>query len=127
VVHLEAHCRGNLTPAKLTSNEDVEMPLAIPEGALNILKPTHKRLAIVDLLNDRPSGDLSAITGYDSDGSSDSGDVLDVPLRPKLNPISTITSNSHKHMRPDSSTDSNMESSDGYELSTNSFSSMEEK
>ncbi len=59
--------------------------------------------------------------------SSDSEDVLDVPSRPKLNPISTITFNSHKRMRPDSSTDSNMESSDGYELSTNSFSSMEEK
>jgi len=93
---------------------------------MKTLKCPRKRLAIVDLLNDRPS-DLSAITTYDSDGSSDSEDVLDVPLRPKPKPISTITSNGHKRMRPGSSTDSNTESSDGYESSTNSFSSMEEK
>lgn len=123
---------ASLYPAKsalATLDKDVNMPLAAPEDTPS---QTRKALTIVDLLNpidDGPSK-LLTITGYDSDGSSNSEDILNVPLQPQLKSAmstSESASNGHKCMRLDSLTDFNTESSNGYESSTNSLSSMEDR
>ena len=110
---------ASLYPAKSASvilSKDIDMP--------NIPKQTQNaRLVILDLLNPIDDGEfeLPAVTSYDSDGSSDSEDLRNMPLQPPQEPEpkpATLTpqllNNNHKCTRADSSTDSGTESSDGY-------------
>ena len=110
------------------------MPLADREDLSNI--PNQDRKAVIrvsDLLNPIDPSELpTTTTGYDSDDSSDFEKVYNIPPSPQPKPKPSISTPkadncSHKRTRPDSSTDSNAESSDGYESSTNSLSSAEKK
>ena len=118
--------------ASTSSGEDVDMPLAALEDTPHMPTQPHKALAIANLLNPiggEPS-EFSPALGYDSDGSSDSEDIPNIPLRPLQKEVASVFepgSNSRKRLKPDSSTDSEAESSDGYESSTVSISSTEEK
>jgi hypothetical protein len=122
---------ASLYPAKSASATlDKDINLAAPEDLSNT--QARKALTIAALLNPIDNGPSEHLTttSYDSDGSSDSEDILDVPVRPKGKPpmsTSESPSDGHKCTRPDSLTSSNTESSDGYESSANSLATVEDK
>ena len=73
---------------------------------------------------------LPTTTGYNSESSFDSEDMLDIPLQPKPSSAmstSELVITTSKCKRPNSLANSTTESSDGYESSTKSLSSREEK
>jgi hypothetical protein len=113
--------------------EDVDMtgPFAAPEDPSNIPNQARKDvMRIADLLNPIDPSELPTASGYDSDDSSDFEETSNIPLQPKPKPaISALKADntSQKRPRPDSLTNPNAESSDGYESSTNSLASAEIK
>ena len=128
---------ASLYPVKSESgpaiqSEDIDMPLEVHANLPNSVGQAHKALSIADLLNPIDSGpsEYPATNDYDSDNSFDSDDIPNVPKPPKLNQDTYAPkpdSNGLKRERLESSIGSDTESSDGYESSTKSISSDEEK
>jgi len=126
---------ASLYPSKSTSAtmiEDVDMPLVALdlEDLSNIPNQAHKTRGFADLLNPIYPSELPTVTNYESDGSSDFEETINLPLLPNSNSATSTSkpiNSGRKRTRPASLTDSDAESSDGYESSTNLLSSAEEK
>ncbi|KAF8809165.1 hypothetical protein BYT27DRAFT_7210458 [Phlegmacium glaucopus] len=116
--------------ASTTMTEDINMPLVAQEDLSDASNQACKAMTIVHLLNPiHPSGP-TMVTGYDSDGSSDFEETFTIPLQPDTNPATSTSKSATsgvKRTRPESLTESNIESNDGYKSIMSSLSSVEEK